>query len=153
MTEPASTASAFAGHKLVLLALPIFASLIAFWLGLRFVPLRAGHERHDLINRVMACLVSSFVAGVTALVLLMQHIPGAFQAAAQLALLAQLPAEAGFFIVTTCVLIVCGIPGPWFLAAVFLWVERQRGKDIAEVAHDARHGGRHSAKPGESRDA
>lgn len=153
MTEPASTAGAFAGHKLLLLALPIVASLIAFWLGLRFVPLRAGHERHDLINRVMACLVSSFVAGVTVLVLLMQHMPGAFAAAAQLALLAQLPPEAGFFIVTTCVLIVCGIPGPWLTAAVFLWVERRRGQDIGELARDANRDLRHAIKSKGTRDA
>lgn len=150
MTEPASTtAGVFAGHKIALLGLPVVASLIAFWLGLRFVPLRAGREREDLINRVMACLVCSFVLGVTVLVLLMQHMPGVFDAAARLAVLSLLPGEAGFFIVTTCVLIVCGIPGPWIAAATFLWVERRRGKDIAELVQDARA----AITPAGSRDA
>lgn len=139
MTEPASTAAgAFAGHKLALLGLPVLASLIAFWLGLRFVPLRPGREREDLINRVMACLVCSFVFGVTALVLLMQHQPDVFDAAARLAVLAQLPGAAGFFLVTTCVLIVCAIPGPWIVAAIFLWIERREGKDIGELVRDVR---------------
>ncbi len=140
MTEPATTTAAgsVAGFKLALLGIPIVASLIAFWLGLRFVPLRAGAEREDLIDRVMACLVSSLVLGVALLVLIMQHHPWAFDAARQVAVAAHLPPDAGFFVVTGCVFIVAGIPGPWLVAAVYLWLERRRGKDIGELARDVR---------------
>ena len=48
------TGGTFAGYKLALFSLPVLASLIAFWLGLRFVPLRSTDPRGDLLNRVLA---------------------------------------------------------------------------------------------------
>lgn len=138
MSDPTAGAGALAGYKIALFSLPIVASLIAFWLGLRFVPLRTDDPRADLINRVMACLVSSFVLGIPALVLLMQHTPGAFDAGTALALLAGLPPVAGFFAITLCITVLCSIPGPWLMAAVFLWLQRRKGKDIAELVQEAR---------------
>ncbi|WP_240531232.1 hypothetical protein [Variovorax boronicumulans] len=141
MTEPTTTAAAAgtaAGYKLALLSLPIIASLIAFWLGIRFVPLRPGYAWNDLLNRVLGCLASSFIFGTIALVLLMQHKPGVFAAGAALAQLATFPPEAGFFVITGCVFVLCSIPGPWLVAAVFLWLERRKGRDIGEIAADIR---------------
>lgn len=138
MSDPTAGAGTFAGYKLALFSLPIVASLIAFWLGLRFVPLRTEDPRADLINRVMACLVSAFLLGIPALVALMQHMPGAFNAGTALAVVASLPPIAGFFAITLCVFVVCSIPGPWLMAAVFLWLQRRKGKDIAELVHDVR---------------
>ena len=139
MSEPTTAVGTFAGYKLVLFSLPVIASLIAFWLGLRFVPLRGADPRSDLINRVFACLVSSFLLGVPALVLLMQHWPGVFEAGMQLALLATLPSIAGFFVITACVLVVCSIPGPWIVAGVFLWLKRSEGQTITEMADQLRN--------------
>lgn len=138
MTEPTSAAGTFAGYKLALFSLPVLASLLAFWLGLRFVPLRGTDPRGDLINRVLACLVSSFVLGVPALVLLIQHWPSVFDAGVQLALLAEVPSIAGFFVITGCVLVVCSIPGPWIVAGVFLWLKRSEGQTITEMADQLR---------------
>ncbi len=143
MTEPTTTAAAAgtaAGYKLALLSLPVIASLIAFWLGIRFVPLRPGQAWNDLINRVMGCLASSFILGTIALVLLMHHKPGVFTAGAALARLATFPPEAGFFVITGCVFVLCSIPGPWIVAAVFLWLERRKGRDISELAAEIRAG-------------
>ena len=68
MAEPTSAVSTFAGYKIALFSLPIITSLLAFWLGLRFVPLRSDDPRSDLLGRVLACLVSGFVLGIPALV-------------------------------------------------------------------------------------
>lgn len=138
MSDPTSAAGTFAGYKLVLFSLPVVASLIAFWLGMRFVPLRAADPRGDLLNRVLACLVSGFVLGVPSLVLLMQHWPGIFDAGVRLAVLAAMPEIAGFFVITGCVFVVCSMPGPWIVAAVFLWLQRREGKTITEIAQDLR---------------
>ena len=132
MTEPTSAAGTFAGYKLALFSLPIAASLLAFWLGLRFVPLRATDPRGDLLNRVLACLVSGFVLGVPALVMLMQHWPGIFDAGARLAILAALPAIAGFFVITGCVFVVCSIPGPWVVE-----IARDARQELAESSRGA----------------
>lgn len=152
MTEPTSAAGTFAGYKLALFTLPVLASLLALWLGLRFVPLRSTDPRGDLINRVLACLVSSFVLGVPALVMLIQHWPGVFDAGVQLALLAEVPSIAGFFVITGCVLVVCSIPGPWIVAGVFLWLKRSEGQTITEMADQLRGdiAGRKSQRQGDS---
>ncbi len=134
MSEPTTAVSTFAGYKLALFSLPVIASLIAFWLGLRFVPLRTTDPRGDLINRVFACLVSSFLLGVPVLVLLMQHWPGVFEAGMQLAQIAAVPSIAGFFVITACVFVICSIPGPWVVAGVFLWLKRSEGQTITEMA-------------------
>lgn len=138
MSEPTSAVGTFAGYKLALFSLPVLASLLAFWLGLRFVPLRATDPRADLLNRVLACLVSGFVLGVPALVLLMQHWPGIFESGMRLAALAAVPSIAGFFVITGCVLVVCSIPGPWIVAGVFLWLKRSEGQTITEMADQLR---------------
>jgi uncharacterized membrane protein YkvI len=138
MTEPASTAGALAGHKLILFSLPFIGSLLVFFMGLRFAPLKKGDEWGDMVNRLMAGAATSFVLGIPALVMLMRSMPDAFGAAAQLAQVAGLPSEAGFLLVCACVLLVCAVPGPWLVAAVYLWLQRQKGKDIAEIARDVR---------------
>ena len=152
MTEPTTAAGTFAGYKLALFTLPVLASLLAFWLGLRFVPLRSADPRGDLINRVLACLVSGFVLGVPALVMLMQHWPGIFDAGMRLASLAAVPSITGFFVITGCVLVVCSIPGPWIMAGVFLWLKRSEGQTITEMADQLR-GDMAGRAPARKRDA
>lgn len=141
MTEPTTTATgaALILNKIITIMLPIGASLLAFWLGLRFVPVRQDHIREDMVNRVMGCLFSSVVLGITTLVLLYHHFPGLFVSANKLAAAAFLPPAAGFFTLTACVLIVCAIPGPWIVAGIFLWLEKRKGKDIGEMFNDLRH--------------
>jgi hypothetical protein len=101
------------------------------------VPLRSTDPRGDLLNRVLACLVSGFLLGVPALVLLMQHWPGSLRLACVWPPWRR-ASIAGFFIITGCVLVVCSIPGPWIVAGVFLWLKRSEGQTITEMADQLR---------------
>ncbi len=139
MTEPSTTvAGGIAGYKLALLTLPLVAAIVGFWLGLRFVPLRRGHELGDVTTRMTACVVSSFGAGIPVLLALMHYAPETFEAATRLALLAGVAPVVGFLVLVGCVMVLCSIPGPWVIAAVFLWLERRKGKDIAELVGEVR---------------
>lgn len=139
MTEPTTaTGGAILGGKIITLSLPVLASLVAFWLGIRFVPIRKEHVYEDMVNRIIACLISSCVLGITTLTLLYNHYPSVFDAARNLAVLAGLSDAAGFFTFTGCVLIVCATPGPWIVAAFFLWLEKRKGKDLGELIQDLR---------------
>lgn len=42
--------------------------------------------------------------------------------------------------ITGCVFVLCSIPGPWIVAAVFLWLERRKDRDIGELAAEIRAG-------------
>lgn len=140
MTEPTTTTGgALLLGKIIAVSMPVLASLVAFWLGIRFVPIRKEHVYEDMINRVIACLISSCVLGITALTLLYNHYPSVFEASQNLAVMAGLSGAAGFFTFTGCVLIVCATPGPWIVAAFFLWLEKRKGKDIGEMLKDLRH--------------
>lgn len=138
MTEPASSAAgAIAGHKAFLLGLPILITLLAWWLGLRIFPPRKGREFKDMLDRLAACAVSSFVVGIPLSVALLKHAPWLFSGAAELASQAGLEPVAGFFAIVGCVLLLASLPGPWLVVAYLRWFQRRRGKDVGEMLGDA----------------
>ncbi|MFO6421651.1 hypothetical protein ACLBKS_15740 [Hylemonella sp. W303a] len=137
MTEPHTTAGAIAAHKAFLFSLPLISFLLAFWLGLRYAPLHKDAQWKDLVDRLAACVVSSFVCGVPAVLALMHYYPEVFAVASQLALVLgvapNLGSVAGVVIVSAWILPLCSLPGPWLFAAIYLWLKRQKGKDAAEI--------------------
>lgn len=136
MSEP--VLPTLAGVKFWLFGLPIVVSILAFWLGLMVIPLRAGREVRDLIYRVLSCAVSSFVFGIPALIALKKYMPFAFDEVQVLASMAGTDPMVGFFMLCGCVMLVCSLPGPWIVASFFLFVEKQKGKPIDEVIRDLR---------------
>lgn len=137
MSEPASTAgAAFAGHKVLLFSLPFVVTLAAWWLGMRFVPVRKGREAADMLDRLVACGVSSFVVGLPVLLVLLKHAPWVFAGASQLASMALIDPQAGFLAVVGCVLLLCSLPGPWLIAAYLRWFKRRDRKDLGQMAGD-----------------
>lgn len=43
----------------------------------------------------------------------------------------------GFLFVAAPMLVMSGLPAWWIIGAVVLWLDKRRGKDIGELAHDA----------------
>ena len=134
MSEP--VLPTLAGAKVWLLGLPIVVSILAFWLGLLAIPLRAGREVRDMFYRVLACIVSSFVCGIPALIGLKKYAPFAFEEAQALAVMAGTDPLVGFFILCGCVMLVCSLPGPWIIGSLFLFVEKQKDKPLDEIIRD-----------------
>lgn len=142
MAEPGSTmAGGVAGYKLFLLGIPVAGVLVGFWLGLRFVPLRKGYELADVTNRMVACAASSFVLGLPALIALQRHFPEYVGALVDMALLAGVEPQVAYWFAGGVVFLACSIPGPWLVAAVFLWLERRKKKDIGQIIREVRGGG------------
>ena len=131
MSEP--VIPTLVGAKAWLLGLPIFVSIIAFWLGLLAIPLRADREIRDVIYRILACAVSSYVVGIPVLLALKRYMPFVFEDMAALAVHAQLEPFTGFLVLVSCVMLICSVPGPWAVGAVFLYIEKQKDKPIDEI--------------------
>jgi hypothetical protein len=127
-------AAAGLAGKMLMLGLPVVATLIAWWLGMRLVPPKTTQET---VNRLLSCAVASFVVGLPVLVLLRKHAPWVFSSALELAQAAQLDPIVGFFAVIGCVLLLCSLPGPWIIVAYVRWFERRKGKDLGQMAGDA----------------
>lgn len=138
MSDPATGGAAgIAGHKAFMLGMPIAITLLAWWLGMRIFPPRKGREFKDMLDRLVACAVSSFLVGVPLLVALLNHMPWVFSTAADLAGRAGLEPITGFFAIVGCVLLLASLPGPWLVVAYLRWFHRRRGKDIGEMFGDA----------------
>ena len=131
MSEP--ILPSLAGFKVWLIGLPVAVSIVAFVLGLLAIPLRKGQEVKDLIYRLVACVVSSFLLGIPALIALMQFYPQAFDAASKLSLLVDLHPSVGTLVLIGCVMLLCSLPGPWVVASTFLFIEKFKGKPLDEV--------------------
>lgn len=137
MSDPTtSTAAGIAGHKVIIIGLPIAASLLAFWLGMRIVPLRVGKESTDAVNRIMACVVSSFLVGMPVLAQTHEHMPGVFASAQTLAVLYGFPPFLGLAVLMGCTLLLCSLPGPWLLVALVMFFENRKHKDPVEIYKD-----------------
>jgi hypothetical protein len=126
-------AAGLAGQKMLMLGLPVVATLIAWWLGMRLVPPKTTQET---VNRLLSCAVASFVVGLPVLVLLRRHAPWVFASALELAQAAQLDPIVGFFAVIGCVLLLCSLPGPWIIVAYVKWFSGRKGKDLGQMAGD-----------------
>lgn len=150
MTEPASSSAAAAsaavgwsiksGAAAGLAA--VVVSIIAIVVGFTVVPLQRGREMRDAARRLAAGMLCSFIAGPALAFKAIDTFPwllsswmnvlNAHGAGSDRALWAYLAAGAPFIAVT-------GLLGFWVVAAVVLWFERRKGKDIGEMARDAVH--------------
>lgn len=123
-----------AGALAKLFGVPIAAGTAATALGFLVMwpkTLKEGAVR-------LACsLAASGVAGPFFVIALHSWWPSVFASAGQVASLYGLPAELGMLYVSAPFLVLAGLPAWWILGGLVLWFDRRRGKDLAEMAHDA----------------
>lgn len=134
MSEPASSA---AGGVILgkaiggLLAIGIVASALGFLVMLPKTPKEA-------ITRILATMAGSALGGPVLCVALYSKWPELFTAATKLAGDIGIEPWAGIFMVAAPVCAMAGLPAWWILGAAVLWLDRRKGKDLGELAADAR---------------
>lgn len=134
MTEPLTTAGgAAAGYKLALLGIPIIGTLFGFWLGLRFIPLQKDKEVADLTNRVMACVACGLIIGPLLLAALFNHFPGLMERFVYAASMLGIDSFVATLYIMGCCFVVASMPGPWIISAIFLFIRRNKNKDIGQL--------------------
>lgn len=87
--------------------------------------------------RFVCTLVASAIAGPFLVIAVHSWWPSLFSSAAQVASIYGMPAEMGVLFVAVPFLVIAGLPAWWILGGLVLWFDRRRGKDLAELAHDA----------------
>jgi len=102
------------------------APVLAFFLGLKFIPLDPKNPHDDVTRRLLGAAVSSFLVGGVSLVYLMQSMRWVFEAAADVMRLIHWMPEIGPLMIIFGVLLVSALPGWWFVGAL---VRRVAGQD------------------------
>lgn len=134
MTEPVSSAAGgWTLWKLLVSVLGV--GVVASGLGFMVLPPKTTRE---FALRAIATMAGSALLGPAFVIGAYAKWPGLFAAAAQLATLNGLEAWFGTLAVAAPLLAMAGLPFWWLLGAAVLWFERRRGKDLGELAADAR---------------
>lgn len=93
--------------------------------------------RREAIGR-FACSIATSAIGGPFLAIAMHSVwPSLFASADELATAAGIARELGLLMVSVPFLVIAGLPAWWLLGGLVLWLDKRRGKDLAEIAHDA----------------
>lgn len=134
MAEPTSSAAGgFVLWKAIagLLAVGVIAS------GLGFMVLPPKTPREFAV-RAIATMVGSALLGPLFVAAAYSKWPEVFAAGATMAQAMGMDNWMGMFMVGAPLLAMAGLPFWWLLGAAVLWFEKRRGKDLGEMAADAR---------------
>jgi hypothetical protein len=135
MPEPTSSSAAggIAAWKLAggILGIGVVASALGFLVLLPKSPKEAA-------VRAVATMTGSALLGPFLVAALYSRWPEVFASGAQLAATMGLEPWFGLFMIGAPVIAMAGLPAWWILGAAVLWLEKRRGKDLGELAADAR---------------
>jgi hypothetical protein len=134
VTEPVTSGAAgIAAWKVggAILGIGVVAS------GLGFLVLWPRTAREALV-RVMATMAGSALLGPLVVIAFYLKWPELFAAAARLAGSWGLDPVAGQLAISAPLIALGGLPFWWILGALLLWFDKRRGKDLGELAADAR---------------
>lgn len=134
MAEPtASTGTAVVIFKY--LGVPVTAAALGTALG--FIVLWP-RTKAEGFARFFAALLSSFTFGPAVAVAVYMHSPEFYRAAANIALLANIPQEVGILAAAAPFLVLAALPAWWVLGWVVLFLDRRRHKDLGGIVRDIR---------------
>jgi hypothetical protein len=134
VTEPTSSAAGgWALGKAIggVLAIGIVASALGFLVMLPKTPKEA-------MARILATMAGSALGGPLLVAAVYSRWPEIFAAGAELAVRMGMEGWMGTFMVAAPLLAMAGLPCWWILGAAVLWFEKRKGKDLGELAADAR---------------
>jgi hypothetical protein len=134
MSEPTSSAAGgLVAWKLgaAILGIGVVASGLGFLVLLPRTPKEAA-------LRVLAPMIGSALLGPVLVFAVYNQWPGLFNSGVTLAGAVGLAPWVGLFMAGAPILAIAGLPFWWVLGAAVLWFDKRSGKDLGELASDAR---------------
>jgi hypothetical protein len=126
--------TAAGGVILKIFGVPLAAGAAATALAFLFMWPRTLREA---AIRLASTILASSILGPLLVIAVHATWPALFQSAAAAAALYGVPPELGVVFVAAPFLVLAGLPAWWILGALVLWLDKRRGKDLAEIAQDA----------------
>lgn len=134
-TMPAiETTSAGASALIKIFGVPVLAGAAATALTFLFMWPRT---KKEAFVRLTCTIVTSGLLGPLLVFAMHSWAPGLFTSASAVSVLNGADPALGMLFVAGPIMVLAGLPAWWLLGGIVLWLERRRGKDIAEIAHDA----------------
>lgn len=126
--------TAVGGAFLKFLGVPVGAGAAAAALGFAIMWPKTLKEG---VVRFATSLAASAIGGPLLVIAVHSWWPSLFKSAGEVAAMNQVPVELGMLFVSVPFLVLAALPSWWILGGLVLWFDRRRGKDLAELAHDA----------------
>lgn len=134
MKENMSIETTAGGALIKIFGVPVLAGAAATGLAFLFMWPKSLKEA---AIRFASTLLASALGGPFLVIAAHSWWPDLFSSASQVAVMYGMPSEMGALFVAAPFLVLAGLPAWWLLGGLVLWLDRRRGKDLAEIAHDA----------------
>lgn len=131
---PIETTSAAGAAAAKIIGIPVLAGAAATALTFCFM---WPNSRREAFVRFTSSILCSIILGPVCIAALHSWWPELFASARAIAAMEGLDPALGMLVVAGPVMMLAGLPAWWLLGGIVLWLERRRGKDIAEIAQDA----------------
>lgn len=93
--------------------------------------------RREAVARFACSIAASVIAGPALAIAMHSVWPSLFTSAGDLAVQAGHVRELGLLVVSIPFLVFAALPAWYILGGLVLWLDKRRGKDLAEIAQDA----------------
>jgi len=128
------TSSAAAAGVIKIFGVPVAAGALATALTFLFMWPRT---RKEAFIRFACTIAVSGILGPMLVIIVHSWSPDLFKSGSEVAALNGLDPAFGMLFLATPIMVIAGLPAWWIIGAALLWLDRRRGKDLGEIAHDA----------------